>query len=69
LDALFPLTPALSLGERENRLPSWLQEEPLEWNKRGRMVLPLLGERVGVRGIATNEFSKADYSARRHAHK
>jgi hypothetical protein len=35
-DALFPLTPALSLGERENCHPSWLQEGALGWNKHGK---------------------------------
>jgi hypothetical protein len=63
LDALFPFTPALSVGERENRLPSWFQEGVLEWNKRGQMVLPLLGERADVRGTAMNEFPKVGWIA------
>src|SRR5579883_3468820 len=40
--APFPLTPTLSLGEREQHLPPWLHVcEPGCANKRSRMVHPL----------------------------
>ena len=41
-DLPFPLTPALSLGEREKSVGTGAE-----------YVLPLLGERAGVRGTAT----------------
>ena len=49
-NAPFPLTPALSLGERENRRPRVEQSRPLGLVERRDAWLPLLGERAGVRG-------------------
>ena len=50
LDGCFPLTPALSRRERVNLSQSWLQSSAHDWSSNGQMVLPLLGERAGVRG-------------------
>jgi hypothetical protein len=46
----FPLTPALSLRERENRPQSREKSEGSEFIPPQAMGLPLLGEREGVRG-------------------
>src|ERR1035441_1869802 len=47
---LFPLTPALSLEERENRIPSRDESNPFSFTPARATRLPLLGERAGVRG-------------------
>jgi len=46
----FPLTPALSLGEKENLIPSHEESEPFGFTPARATALPLLGERAGVRG-------------------
>jgi hypothetical protein len=46
----FPLTPALSLGERENRIPSPDKSERFGYVRARTMGLPLLGVWVGVWG-------------------
>ena len=46
----FPLTPALSLRERENRTQSCEKSEGSEFIPPQATGLPLLGERDGVRG-------------------
>jgi len=40
----FPLTPALSLGERESRSQPWLQSEALDNANAAKWCFPLLGE-------------------------
>src|ERR1041385_8788152 len=58
LEILVPLTPALSLGERENH-PAAQQTPQLPPDlQRGRKALPLLGERAGVSGKARLELSR-----------
>jgi hypothetical protein len=52
---LFPLTPALSLGERGNGLAGVLQVSA-GLDLRGPSLFPLLGERVRVRGKGSSEF-------------
>ena len=49
----FPLTPALSLREREKRIPFRDESERSDYTPARGMGLPLLGERVGVRGNGT----------------
>ena len=53
----FPLTPALSLGARENVRRRVEDDHHSLFAERGRLQCPLLGERVRVRGIADNECS------------
>jgi hypothetical protein len=51
--SLFPLTPALSLGERENRFPVLRQFEALSVPRAGLRVSLSPRERAGVRGKAS----------------
>jgi hypothetical protein len=46
----FPLTLALSRRERENRIPRCDESRRAGLAKARRAILPLLGERAGVRG-------------------
>ena len=50
LQAAFPLTLALSLREREHRIPHCDESRRPGLAKARRTILPLLGERAGVRG-------------------
>jgi hypothetical protein len=58
MHGIFPLTPALSLRERENRIPLRDQSERFALAPARATVLPLLGERAGVRGNETPECMK-----------
>src|SRR6266699_3304527 len=53
-DGLFPLTPALSLGERVNRSLRGEQSRPLGFPLRDARCYLSLGERVRVRGNGAN---------------
>src|SRR6266571_5449853 len=53
-DGLFPLTPALSLGERVNRSLRGEQSRPLGFPLRDARCYLSLGERIKVRGDGAN---------------
>lgn len=55
LDALFPLTLALSLGERENHLAASVAVTIRRETQRRGTVFPLLGKRARVRGTVVFE--------------
>jgi hypothetical protein len=55
---LFPLTPALSLGERENHLPRCDKSRPADLSSDGRRGTLSLGERAGVRGKETPKLER-----------
>jgi len=48
--ALFPLTPALSLGERETRNPALGTKNAADWRRNGERFSLSPRERAGVRG-------------------
>src|SRR5206468_2034752 len=54
---LFPLTLTLSPGEREQLQPSRIRCNRVGLCPARPMVLPLLGERVGVRGTRTSDLA------------
>ena len=55
----FPLTPALSLRERERRCQCLAKSRRARFTDALTAILPLLGERAGVRGNETPECMSA----------
>jgi len=53
LNAPFPLTPALSLGERGTCIPLLEERGAADWRKAGKRFSLSRGERAGVRGNET----------------